>query len=822
MNEFTGQLKHILRGFGRAPLFTAITLVTLAVGIGANTAIFSVVNGVLLKPLSYRNAGSLVGVWETAPGLGITDLNASPATYFTFREEERAFEDIGIWQGDSVNVTGMAEPEQVEAVDVTDGLLPTLGVQAVLGHRFMRKDDTPGSPGTVMLTYAYWQRRFGSNPAVIGRRLMVDGKAREVIGVLPRNFRFMDRKPELILPMQLDRHKTFIGNFSYQAVARLKPGVSIAQANQDVARMLSLMMRKFPPAPGISLEMFERARIGPNVRPLKEDVVGDVGKVLWLLMTTVGIVLLIACANVANLLLVRAEGRQQELAIRAALGAGWPQIARQLLFESLALGLMGGALGLGLAYLGLRVLVLIGPTNLPRLQEISIDLPVLLFSLVISVLAGLLFGLIPVFKHANPQLGTALREGGRALSEGRERHRTRSVLVVVQVALALVLLISSGLMIRTLLALKHVQPGFAKPEQILTFRVSIPGAEVREPERVVRLYNDMVQRIKMVPGVVSVGLSNSITMDGSTDNDVLFSEDHTYAQGKLPPLRRFKFISPDFFKTMGNPLLAGRDFTWTDVYEKRPVMVISENFAREYWHDPAGALGKRVRENPKAPWREIIGVVGDERDDGANKKAPTIAYWPMAVNDFWGEPVSVQRYQAFAIRTARAGSASFLKDVRQAVWSVDANLPIAEVRTVKEIYDKSMARTSFTLVMLAIAGSMALLLGVVGIYGVISYSIVQRTREIGIRMALGAPQANVRKMFVRHGVILAIIGVAFGLVAASAEMRLMSALLFDVSPFDPATYAVVSLLLIGAALLASYLPARRATAIDPVDALRAE
>jgi predicted permease len=438
------------------------------------------------------------------------------------------------------------------------------------------------------------------------------------------------------------------------------------------------------------------------------------------------------------------------------------------------------------------------------------------------VLAGLLFGFIPVLKHANPQLGTALREGGRALSEGRERHRTRSVLVVVQVALALVLLISSGLMIRTLLALKHVQPGFAKPEQILTFRVSIPGAEVREPERVVRLYNDMVQRIKMVPGVVSVGLSNSITMDGSTDNDVLFSEDHTYAQGKLPPLRRFKFISPDFFKTMGNPLLAGRDFTWTDVYEKRPVMVISENFAREYWHDPAGALGKRVRENPKAPWREIIGVVGDERDDGANKKAPTIAYWPMAVNDFWGEPVSVQRYQAFAIRTARAGSASFLKDVRQAVWSVDANLPIAEVRTVKEIYDKSMARTSFTLVMLAIAGSMALLLGVVGIYGVISYSIVQRTREIGIRMALGAPQANVRKMFVRHGVILAIIGVAFGLVAASAEMRLMSALLFDVSPFDPATYAVVSLLLIGAALLASYLPARRATAIDPVDALRAE
>jgi predicted permease len=822
MDEFKGQLKQILRGLGRSPLFTAITLITLAVGIGANTAIFSVVNGVLLKPLSYRDPDRLVGVWETAPGLGITDLNASPSSYFTFREEGRTFEDIGIWQGDSVSVTGIAEPERVDAVDVTDGLLPVLGVQAALGHRFTRKDDLPGSPGTVMLTYAYWQRRFGGDRAVIGRRLMVDGKAREVIGVLPRGFQFMDRKAELILPLQLNEHESFVGNFSYQAIARLKPGVSMAQASQDVARMLPMMSRKFRMAPGISVEMFEHARIGPNLHALKEDVVGDVGKVLWVLMTTVGIVLLIACANVANLLLVRAEGRQQELAIRAALGAGWPQIARQLLFESLALGLMGGALGLGLAYAGLRVLVAAGPTNLPRLQEISIDAPVLLFSLVISVLAGLLFGLIPVFKYANPQLGTALREGGRALSEGRERHRTRSVLVVVQVALALVLLISSGLMIRTLVALKQVQPGFTRPGEVLTLRVSIPEAQVHEPDRVIRMYNDMVQRLRTVPGVVSVGLSNSITMDGSQDNDPVFAEDHSYAEGKLPPLRRFKFVGPDSFKTMGNPLLAGRDLTWTDTYEKRPVLLVSENLAREYWHEPAAALGKRVRENQKAPWREIIGVVGNERDDGVNKKAPTIVYWPMLVNNFWDQAVMVRRSQVFAIRSERAGSASFLKDIRQGVWSVNADIPIADVRTVKEIYDKSMARTSFTLVMLAIAGSMALLLGVVGIYGVISYSIVQRTREIGIRMALGAPQSTVRQMFVRHGVILAIIGVAFGLAAAMAEMRLMTALLFDVSPFDPATYGAVSIFLIGAAFLASYLPARRATAIDPVEALRAE
>jgi predicted permease len=336
------------------------------------------------------------------------------------------------------------------------------------------------------------------------------------------------------------------------------------------------------------------------------------------------------------------------------------------------------------------------------------------------------------------------------------------------------------------------------------------------------MFSDMVQRVGRVPGVISVGLSNSITMDGDSDNDPVFAEDHSYAEGKLPPLRRFKFVGPDSFKTMGNPLLAGRDLTWTDTYEKRPVVLVSENLAREYWREPAAALGKRVRENQKAPWREIIGVVGNERDDGVNKKAPTIVYWPMLVNNFWDQAVMVRRTQAFAIRSERAGSATFLKDIRQAIWSVNAEVPIADVRTVEEIYDKSMARTSFTLVMLAIAGSMALLLGVVGIYGVISYSIVQRTREIGIRMALGAPQATVRQMFVRHGVILAGIGVVFGLAAAMAEMRLMTALLFDVSPFDPATYGAVSMFLIGAAFLASYLPARRATAIDPVEALRAE
>lgn len=418
MVSVTEQLKHVFRRLGRAPLFTAITLITLAVGIGANSAIFSVVRGILLKPLSYPDPDQLVGVWENAPGLGWKEVNASPSTYFTFREENHTFEDVGLWRGDSVTVTGLAEPEQVDGLDVTDGTLTILGVQPILGRCFTRKDDSPGSPATVMLTYGYWERRFGGSLSAIGRRIVVDGSAREVIGVLPQHFRFMNSKAVLVLPLQLNRSEAFIGNFSYQAIARLKPGVTVAQANADVARMLPLMIEKFRPAPGMSLEMLKSARLGPNVRPLIQDVVGDVGTVLWVLMGVVGLVLFIACANVANLLLVRAEARQQELAIRAALGAGRSRIARELLLESVTLGVLGGVLGLALAYATLRFLVALGPADLPRLDEVSIDAPVLLFTVVISLVAGIVFGLVPVFKHAVPQLGTALREGGRTSSEG--------------------------------------------------------------------------------------------------------------------------------------------------------------------------------------------------------------------------------------------------------------------------------------------------------------------------------------------------------------------------------------------------------------------
>ncbi len=803
-------------------MFTGLTLLTLAVGIGANAAIFSVLNGVLLKPLPYPEPERLVSIWQTAPGLSMGEINTSPATYFTYREESKTFKDVGIWRNDSVSVTGLAEPEQIRALMVSDGVLPIVGVQPIRGRWFTRQNDSPGTARTMMVSYGYWERRLGGDPSVIGKRIVVDGEPREVIGVMPRDFRFMDSRAEVILPLRLNRNEVFIGNFSYQSIARLKPGATISQANADVARMLPMMTSKFRPAPGMSPKMLEDAKLGPDVRPLKKDVVGDIGKVLWILMGTVAIVLFIACANVANLLLVRAEGRRHELAIRAALGAGWGQIAKELLFESVALGVVGGALGLGVAYAAIRALVALAPANLPRLEQVTIDGPVLLFTVAVSVISGLLFGFIPVFKYAGPQVGLALRDGSRSVSEGRERHRARSVLVVVQVALALVLLISSGLMIRTLQALRDVKPGFTDPDDVLTMQISLTGTQAPKHEQVVRIDQQILQKITALPGVGSAALTNSVTMDGNNDNDPIFVEDHPYDESRIPPIRRFKFIAPGYFATIGNPLLAGRDLTWMDIYDKRNVVLVSDNFAREYWGNPSAALGKRIRENPKAPWREIVGVTGNEYDNGVDAKPPAVVYWPMMVRDFWGQEVSVQYSMCIVIRSPRAATSSFLKEVQQAVWSIQPDLPIANVRTLREIYDRSMARTSFTLVMLALAGGMALLLGVVGIYGVISYSVSQRTREIGIRMALGAPQQQVRQMFVQHGLLLTGIGLMFGIAAALALTRLMSTLLFGVSAMDPVTYFAVSGVLALAALVASYVPARRATVIDPVEALRAE
>lgn len=823
MKSTVDHFKQVLRRLRRTPMFTLITLATIAVGVGANTAVFSVLESVLLKPLPYPHPGDLAGVWLTAPGLKIKDVPLGPAYYFIFREQNRTFQTFGAYTGNSSTVTGKGDPEKVDSLLVTYGVLPALGVPPALGRSFNESDELMGSPETVLLSYGYWQRKFGGDRSMLGRSIRVDGKASEVIGVMPEGFRFLDRgEPALFMPLKIDRSKAFLGNFSYPAVARLRPGATLEQANADVARMLPIVNSSFPPPPGFSPKVLEEARIGPNVRPLKHDVVGDADKLLWVLMGSIALVLLIACANVANLLLVRAEGRQQELAIRAALGATRGRIASELLFESFTLSLAGSALGLGLAYGALPVLIAMAPAGLPRLAEVGIDTRVLLFTLGVAVVASLLFGSVPVFKYAGVGLGTGLREGGRTLSESRERHRARSTLVVVQVALALVLLISSGLMIRTFRALTHVQPGFHHPNEVQTFWLSIPEAEVAAPEQVVRMQEEISRKVAAIPGVSSVGLGSGIPMDGNDSYNPVYAEGRTYSEDKLAPLRHFRFVSPGYFSTVGVPFIAGRDLTWADIYNMRPVVLVSENMARDYWGSPANAPGKRIRTGPKDDWFEIVGVVGDVRDDGLNQDAPTSVHWPILMKHFFDQSPMLHRDLAFTIRSPRVGSESFAKELRQAVWSVNPNLPLADIRTLEYFYEKSMARTSFTLVMLGVAGAMALMLGIVGLYGVIAYSVSQRTREIGIRTALGAQQQQLTAMFVSHGLLLTGVGVACGLGAAFALMRLMSSFLFKVSAVDPITYAGAALGLITTAVLASYLPSRRAAAVDPVEALRAE
>jgi predicted permease len=820
-------LRYGLRMLRLNPMFTVVALLTLAIGIGANTAVFSVVNNVLLKPLPYPKAEELVGVWQTAPGAaGLESFSAglrlSPSMYFTYAEQNRTFQALGVWIAGTASVTGLAEPEQVRTVFVSDGTLQALSVQPALGRWLGQADQMPGAPETVMLGYGYWQRRFGGDRSVIGRGIRVESRPREIVGVMPQGFRLVNADAELILPVGFDRSKLILAGFGYQGIARLKPGVTIAEANADVGRMVPIWMNSWSNGPGTNPLFYETWRITPALRPLKQDVVGNIGSVLWVVMGTIGIVMLIACANVANLLLVRAEARQQEIAIRSALGAGGGRIVRELLLESVLLGLIGGALGVGLAYEGLRILVAMGPANLPRLSEISLDVRALAFTVVLSLLSGLLFGLIPALKYAGPRISVALRSAGRTSSMSRERHRARNVLVVAQVAMALVLLVSAGLMIRTFEASRTVEPGFTHAEHLQTMRISIPASLVAEPQRVTRIQNSIADKLAAIPGVTSVAFASAMPMEGIEPNwDIIYAEGKPVPSDETAPLRLFKNVSPGFFQTAGTRMVAGRELTWTEVYGNRPLAMVSENLARELWGTPSAAVGKRFREFRQ--WWEVIGVVQDVRENGVHDKAPAIVYWPTMMNDLYGPgSLDAVRSVTFVVRSDRTGTEGFLSEVRQAVWSVNSSLPMASVQTMQDVYDNSLARTSFTLVMLGIAGAMALVLGIIGIYGVISYAVSQRRREIGIRLALGAQQGELKRMFVRQGLALAGMGVAIGLGAAVGLMRLMKSLLFGISPLDPLTYAAVPVVLVAATVLASYLPARRAAITDPVEALRSE
>ena len=776
MTGLWNDVRLVLRGLLRAPGFTAVTVGTLGLGIGAVAAIFTVVNGVLLKPLPFEDPDALLAVWHRAPGAGIPSTTLSTAMCLTYREQNRSFEDMGFWANRQVSVTGLAEPEQLVAATVTAGLLPVLRVQPVVGRRFTEEDDSPGAPQTIMVSHAYWQRQFAEDPGVVGSTLRVDGVTREIIGVLPADFVLSGQEASVYLPLQWDPG-ILAPAWSYRAVGRLLPGTTIEQANADVERMLPIVPERFPGAP-LSLATIERTQLGPNLRPLKQDFVGNVGDVLWVLLGTVGIVLLISCANVSNLFLVRAEGRLQEVAVRTVMGAGRRRIARQFLLESLALGLFGGLAGLGLALGGVRLLTWMRPASLPRLNEISLDPTVLAFTFGISVFSGLLFGLFPVFRMRGLDLVASLKEGGRGGSAGKERHRARNTLVVAQMALALVLLAGSGLMIRSFQALRNVDPGFANPDEVLTFRIAIPTAEMQDEAAVALAFEDIWSGLRDIPGVTSVGASSSVTMGGGFGfNTPLLVEEFPVDPGQGLTMRRFKWVTQGYFETMQNRVVAGRPIEWSDIRERAPVAMITENLAEEYWGSAQAALGKRIdRSARNHTWREIVGVVGNVHDIGVSQAPPPVVFFPSAMTNFFDgtrspsvpgpDDVYASRSMACAIRTSRRSATSLLPEARAVVGAVNPNLPLANVRTLDEILDRSMARTSFTSVMLSIAAAVALTLGLIGIYGVISYIVSQRTREIGVRMAVGADRRDVRRMVLRQGMILAGIGVGIGLVAA--------------------------------------------------------
>jgi putative ABC transport system permease protein len=829
LDDLLRDVRYGLRVLNRQRMFAAVAVLTLAIGIGATTAVFSVVNGVLLRPLAYPEPERLVALRLLAPGApGIADVSGdfrlSESMFFTFAEQNRAFEHVGIWYASTATVTGAVEPEEVRGVHLSHGTLQALGVTPVVGRWLSQDDQQPGGPARVMLAHGYWQHRFGGDPSVIGRGIIVEGETREIVGVMPAGFRVLDTDADLIVPLRSDRSRLILPGFGFQGIARLKPGVTLQEADADIGRMVPIWMNSWPAAKGVNPRVYEAFRITPALRSLHAEVVGNVGDVLWIVMGTIGIVLLVACANVATLLLVRAEGRQQELAVRASLGAGRGRIVRGLLLESLLLALISGVVGVALAYGGLRVLVAMGPANLPRLSEISLDLRSLAFALVISAASGLLFGLLPAFRQGGPRVWNALRGGGRTATGSRERHRARSVLVVTQVALALVLLVSSGLMIRTSLALRSVEPGFTEPASIQTVRISIPRALVTEPERVARLQQDIVDRLSALPGVGAVGYANVMHMEGlGTPWDAVQREDALQIGTEIPPMRVFKAVSPKFFAATGTRFVVGRDYEWSDLYGRRPFVIISENLARELWETPQQAMGRRLRASlPGSPLFEVIGVVQDVRDNGVHQPAPAIVYWPALGNSRYADGPEVTRAVTFGIRTSRAGSDGLLNEIKQAIWAANASLPLGSVRTMQEAYDRSMARTSFTLVMLSVAASAALVLGLVGIYGVIAYTVSQRTREVGIRLALGAQQGEVKRMFMRSGLALVAVGIIGGLAAAAALTQAMASVLFGVDPLDPVTFAAVPLVLLTAAVVASYLPARRAAAIAPVEALKAE
>jgi predicted permease len=815
----TGLLNDIrfaVRGLVRAPSFTAIAVLTLALGIGVNTAVFTLVDGVLIQPLPFDDAADLIAVRHLGRE-GRDQLPMSQGLYVLYREQAATIEEIGLYAGTTANLVIGGEPERVPAQSVTPSFFGVLGVQAVLGRTFLEEENAPGADPVVILSDGLWHSRFGADPEVIGQTIDLNGRMRTIVGVMAHDFGFPDRSALLWAPLQVNPATAPLAAFGAGGVARMAPGESVESVYAELAGLIGRLAEIYPEsgAPAFLREVNLRAR----VLSLKEALVGDVSSTLWILLGTVGFVLLIACANVANLLLVRAEGRQRELALRMALGAGRGQVLRWFLSESILLASLGGIIGAAVASAAVRVSLGLVPTDIPRLAEIGIDFRVGVFTAIVTLGCALFFGLFPLLRGRSDDLAGPLQEGsGRGATMGRQRHRLRNGLVIVQMALALVLLVGSGLMLRSFQALRALDPGF-EIENILTARIIVPGAEIEGWEETAGFFRQLGNRMRARPGVEAVGFALSAPLAGGTGYYTIQVEDHPRGPEELPVFASNNQVEYGYLESMGIRLLEGRTLQPGDGAEGTRSVVISKSFAEHWWPDRS-PIGRRMRIGfGGEDWYSIVGVAADAHYLSLEGDPEEMVYWPATL----GPAESPQATRAMDITIKTAGDPlQFVSVLRQEVRELNPRIPVSNPRTMEDLFAAATSRTSFTMALLSAASMIALLLGLVGIYGVISYIVSQRTREFGVRLALGATGITVRGMVVKQGLILALAGVAIGLVAAGALSSVMSALLYGVHAIDPLTYAVVAFSQVLVALLASWLPAHRAASVDPARALRAE
>jgi len=816
MQTLLQDLRYGARMLLKNPAFTLIAVITLALGIGANTAIFSIVNGLLLNPLPYRNADRLAIIWTHSPGANVAQDWPSPGQFSALKSENGVFEQLALAQGGNVILTGNAEPERLGAVRASSAVFSLLGAQAMLGRVFLPEEDTPDKTLTVILSHSLWRRRFGGDPKVLGQTLTINGRAYTVVGVMPPDFALGHEvmptvggvaQAELLLPLPLSVERmNNHGDENYNVLARLKPGATIAHAQAELNLAVRRMEQQFPDNYPPS------RRFSFSIRPLLEQAVGDVRPALYVLLGAVGCVLLIACANVANLLLARAATREREIAVRTAIGAGRWRVVRQLLTETVLLSAVGGALGLLLAVWGLALLRWLNPGDIPRLAAIRIDNRVMAFTTVVAALTGVLFGLAPALRSSRVNLSETLKEGGRSLVGGH--HRLRNLLVVAEIALSLVLLIGAGLLIRSFLRVQQVEPGFA-PQNVLSMRMALVGPAYSVEARRVSFYQQVWERIRRLPGVEAAGGVSALPLAGGLGWGSVTIEGYNASSGQSMIQADNRSASVGYFETMKMPLIRGRFFAEQDTKESQRVVIVDGNMASTYWPN-ADPLGKRLKfggADSDSPWMTVVGVVGNVKHYALDTDSRVAIYTPHL--QVGAGSLSI------AVRTT-ADPLGMAAAVTREVRALDPNLPLYDVKTMEQWLSASLARRRFAMLMLGLFAVVAVLLAGVGIYGVMSYTVEQRIREIGIRVALGAQTRDVLRLVVKHGMSLTGIGVALGLTAAIAATRVMASLLFGVRATDPLTFVLIALLLALVALAACWIPAWRATKVDPMVALRCE